>query len=72
MSAEGECDAGVRGREVVRVGGNRMLLAVVLVLSHDTGSEVSGRRVHLLGQREQLINELWIRLAVVVPAGCKD
>lgn len=48
VSAEGEGDAGVGRREVVRISGDGMLLAVVLVLSHDTWSEVSGLGVHLL------------------------
>lgn len=64
VCTESECNASVWGREVVGVGGDAVLFAVVLMLRQDSGRNVTPGP--LCCQIEQFLHELWIRGAVGV------
>jgi hypothetical protein len=69
VSAEGEGDAGVGWGEVVGVGGNAVLLAVVGVLGKDTRGDEAV--CALIGEVEELLHELGVRPAVRVVVWCE-
>jgi hypothetical protein len=69
VCTESEGNAGVGRREVVGVGGNAVLLAVVGVLSKNTwGDQTVGALVRKV---EELLHELGVRPAVAVVVGSK-
>lgn len=69
VCAKGECNTCVWRGEVERVVGNGVLLAVELMLSHDTGGDESTSP--LVGQIKKFLQEHWVRCAVGVHGWCQ-